>query len=68
LLTGAVRRANRVALAMDARAFGGQSERTYRVRMTVDRADWLFVAASLTLIGGLVLGLWFAGITRFTLG
>jgi energy-coupling factor transport system permease protein len=68
LLAGAVRRASRVAIAMDARAFGSHSKRTYRIRMTVGGADWLFLAASVALIGGLVSGLWLAGFTRFTLG
>jgi energy-coupling factor transport system permease protein len=68
LLAGAVRRAGRVALAMDARAFGASGRRTYRRRMTVERRDWAFLAAAVVLAGGLVLGLWAAGLARFGLG
>lgn len=68
LLAGAVRRAGRVALAMDARAFGASARRTYRRRMTVDARDWVFVAATVMVAGGLILGLWAAGLTRFGVG
>jgi energy-coupling factor transport system permease protein len=68
LLAGAVRRAGRVALAMDARAFGASGRRTYRRRMTVEARDWVFVAATVVLAGGLILGLWAAGVTRFGVG
>lgn len=67
LLAGAVRKAGRVAVAMDARAFGAFSDRTYRERMVVRRADWLFLAAVVVAVGALVVGFWYAGLTRFTI-
>jgi energy-coupling factor transport system permease protein len=68
LLAGAVRRAGRVALAMDARAFGALPGRTYRERMVVTRSDWVFLAAVVTALAVVIAGLWTAGITRFTVG
>jgi energy-coupling factor transport system permease protein len=68
LLTGSVRRAGRVALAMDARAFGAFPRRSYRERMTVDRHDWLFMATVILLVAVVVTALWLAGVTRFTVG
>lgn len=68
LLTGSVRRAGRVALAMDARAFGALPRRSYRQRMTVDWHDWLFIAIVILTVALVVVGLWLAGITRFTVG
>jgi energy-coupling factor transport system permease protein len=68
LLAGAVRRAGRVAVAMDARAFGAFPERTYRERMVAGRADWVFLAAVVVLTSAVVVGLWWAGITEFVIG
>jgi energy-coupling factor transport system permease protein len=68
LLTGAVRRAGRVAIAMDARAFGAQPRRSYRERMVVRRGDWLFLGSVAVLTAALVVGLWLVGVTRFTVG
>jgi energy-coupling factor transport system permease protein len=68
LLAGAVRKAGRVAMAMDARAFGALPGRTYRVRMVIRRSDWLFVAAVVVITAAVVLGSWCAGIARFTVG
>lgn len=67
LLTGAVRRAGRTALAMDARAFGALPQRTYRERMKVTAADWLFVAAAVAITAVIVVALWRVGVARFTL-
>jgi len=67
LLTGAVRRAGRVALAMDARAFGALPGRTYRERIVVRRSDWVFLAAVVAALAVVVAGLWMIGITRFTI-
>jgi energy-coupling factor transport system permease protein len=53
LLAISVRRAERVALAMDSRGFGGRSNRTYFRQTTLTRADLLFAlgaTAVLTLI------------------
>jgi energy-coupling factor transport system permease protein len=68
LLAGAVRKAGRVAMAMDARAFGSFADRTYRERMVVRRDDWLFLAAVIAVVVAVVLGTWGAGIARFTVG
>jgi energy-coupling factor transport system permease protein len=67
LLAGAVRKAGRVALAMDARAFSALPDRTYRERMVVRRSDWLFLATVVAVVAAVVLGFWSAGITRFTI-
>ena len=56
-----------MALAMDARSFAALPTRTYRERVTVNRADWLFLAAVALVVAAVVLALWFAGITRFTI-
>jgi energy-coupling factor transport system permease protein len=56
LLAISVRRAERVALAMDARGFGARSDRTYFRTTTMTRADLIFAAgavAALTVIVGL---------------
>ncbi|MCX8032105.1 MAG: energy-coupling factor transporter transmembrane protein EcfT [Thermoleophilia bacterium] len=68
LLVGAVRRANRVALAMEARAFGAVPERTYRVKMSITRTDVLFVCLSAVVAAGVLLAVWAAGLARFTVG
>lgn len=44
LLAGAIRHAERVALAMDARAFGAYPNRTYRERFCFTPKDYLFIA------------------------
>lgn len=67
LLAGAVRKAGRVAVAMDARAFGALPGRTYRERMVVGRSDWVFLAATVAIVAVVVVGLWYAGIARFTI-
>jgi energy-coupling factor transport system permease protein len=68
LLAGAVRKAGRVAVAMDARAFGALPTRTYRERMVVGRSDWLFVTVVVLMLAAVVLGSWWAGIARFVVG
>lgn len=45
LLAGAIRHAERVALAMDSRAFGAHATRTERHVMPFRRRDWVFSAA-----------------------
>jgi energy-coupling factor transport system permease protein len=66
LLAGAVRRAGRIAIAMDARAFGALPRRTYRERMLVVGADWVFLALAVVVVAGIVTGTWLSGIGRFT--
>ncbi len=67
LLAGAVRKAGRIALAMDARAFGALPERTYRERMVVRRSDWVFLACAVLLVAVVVLACWACGIARFAI-
>ncbi|MGO2684081.1 energy-coupling factor transporter transmembrane component T family protein [Microbacterium sp.] len=45
LLAGAIRHAERVALAMDARAFGAHPTRTERHLVPFRTRDWVFIAA-----------------------
>ncbi len=66
LLTGAVRRAGRIAVAMDARAFGALPRRTYRERMTVDHGDWFFLSVVIVVVAAVVIGVWLSGFGRFT--
>jgi len=68
LLAGSVRKAGRVALAMDARAFGAFPDRTYRERMMVRRADWVFLLAVVAVVAAVVVCFRLLGITRFTVG
>lgn len=68
LLAGSVRKAGRVAVAMDARAFGAFPDRTFRRRMVVRGTDWLFLLAVVGLVAAVILGIWAAGIARFTIG
>ncbi len=68
LLAGSVRKAGRVAVAMDARAFGAFPDRTYRARMTVQRRDWLFLLVVVCVVAGVIVGLRLLGILRFTIG
>lgn len=68
LLTGAIRRGGRIATAMDARAFGALPHRTYRERMVVTAADWVFLAVVIALVASIVVGMWRSGFGRFTIG
>jgi energy-coupling factor transport system permease protein len=56
LLVGAVRRATRLALAMDARGFGGASGRTIARPQRLRLADWGLILASVAL-GAAALGI-----------
>jgi len=67
LLAGAVRKASRVAVAMDARAFGAMPSRSYRRRMTVGRRDAVFLVVVICVIVAVIAGLYVAGIARFAL-
>ena len=66
LLTGAIRRAGRIAVAMDARAFGALPRRSYRERMVVTAADWLFLAAAVVVIAAVMTGIGLSSFGRFT--
>ena len=67
LLTGAIRRGGRIAIAMDARAFGALPHRTYRERMVVTAGDWVFLALVVVLVAAVVTGIWLSGFGRFTI-
>jgi len=54
LLAGAIRKAERVSVAMDSKAFGMTDERTYYRRMRVDRQDWLMLAVMVVAVGALL--------------
>ncbi len=57
LLTTAIRQAERTALAMDARAFGAHSQRTYFRRMRFTGRDWAYVLVYWALGALILLGL-----------
>jgi energy-coupling factor transport system permease protein len=46
LLAGAIRKAERVSIAMDSKAFGALPGRTYYRRLNLTRVDWAMLAAS----------------------
>ena len=62
LLAGAIRKAERVAIAMDSKAFGALPQHTYYRRLKVVAADWVMLASSLVLTVGLLVGLGRAGL------
>lgn len=53
LMAGAIRHAERVALAMDSRAFGAHPTRTERHEVPWRWTDWLFLALFLLACGGI---------------
>ena len=68
LLIGAVRRATRLATAMEARGFGSRPCRTTAREERVRRSDWVLLAGSATL-GMMAVGLSLAlGTWRFLFG
>lgn len=67
LLTGAIRRAGRIAIAMDARAFGALPHRTYRERMVVTSGDWVFLAVVIVLVAVIVACARLSGFGRFAI-
>ena len=54
LLAISVRRAERVALAMDSRGFGARPDRTYFRRTTLTRADALFAAGAALVLAAII--------------
>lgn len=62
LLASAIRRAERVALAMDARAFGAFPTRTYYKRFRFTSRDWLFIAVFWLISLGMIVALRAAGL------
>ncbi len=63
LLASAIRKSERVAIAMDSRAFGSTPNRTYYRELHVRRADWAFLAAVLALLAAIFLALNSLGLT-----
>jgi energy-coupling factor transport system permease protein len=53
-MAGAIRKAERVATAMDSKAFGALPSRTYYRRMRVTGADWTMVAATALVIAAVL--------------
>lgn len=51
LLAGAIRKAERVSIAMDSKAFGALPQRTYYRIQRVTSTDWALLAATLLVIG-----------------
>jgi energy-coupling factor transport system permease protein len=64
LLASAIRRSERLAVAMDSRAFGAFPTRTYRKTMKVMSKDWLFFFGALWLSAVLLGALIASGLTR----
>jgi len=52
LLSNGIRKAERVAIAMESKGFTGDGERTYYHQMIVIRRDWLFLAM---MVGGFII-------------
>ncbi|MGQ9665729.1 MAG: energy-coupling factor transporter transmembrane component T family protein [Anaerolineae bacterium] len=57
LLASAIRKSERVAIAMDSKAFGAQSRRTYYRDVHVRRSDWLFLAGCVLAAAAIVWGM-----------
>jgi energy-coupling factor transport system permease protein len=64
LLASAIRRSERLAIAMDSRAFGAYPARTYRKAMKVTGGDWIFFLGTLGLSAALLAVLVATGLTR----
>lgn len=68
LLVAAIRRATRLAVAMEARGFGSRTCRSVARPHAVVRADWLLIAAAAALAVAAVMVSLAAGTWRFLLG
>jgi energy-coupling factor transport system permease protein len=62
LLASAIRRADRVALAMDSRAFGTEPGRTYFHEQRFGCADLIFVSVAVVVVTGVFWLLWWLGL------
>lgn len=62
LLASSIRRADRVALAMDSRAFGAVARRTYYREQRFGRADLVFAIGCALVVGAVFYGLWRFGL------
>ncbi len=63
LLASAIRKSERVAIAMDSKAFGSTPRRTYYRKLHVRKADWAFLAAVLISLAVIFLSLKSFGLT-----
>lgn len=50
LMANAIRKAERVAIAMESKGFTGSTDRTHYERLTVKRRDWLFLSGFLVVL------------------
>lgn len=64
LLASAIRRSERLAVAMDSRAFGAYPDRTYLKQTPVRASDWAFLAGTLLVSTTLLLALIATGLTH----
>ena len=64
LLASAIRKSERVALAMDSKAFGAASARTYYRALHVRRGDWLFLAGVVIAVVLIIMGLAWLGLLK----
>ena len=64
LLASAIRRSERLAIAMDSRGFGAYPTRTYTRQTKVTARDWLFFVGTLVISGALLALLIVTGFTR----
>jgi energy-coupling factor transport system permease protein len=68
LLASGIRKADRVAVAMDSRAFTGERERSYYRVLRIDRADCLLGVWTCLAVGALLFVSWQLGLLRFWRG
>ncbi len=64
LLANAIRKSERVAIAMDSRAFGSAEKRTYYRELSVRPADWAFLALTILSLATIMAVLSAMGLTR----
>lgn len=62
LLAGAIRKAERISVAMDSKAFGALPHRTYYRRVPVTWRDWLMLAGTVALVAAVLWALNLAGL------
>jgi energy-coupling factor transport system permease protein len=65
LLASAIRRSERVAIALDSKAFGSSAKRTYYRRLRVGFSDWIFLVGVLLLTAALLYALAGSGTLRY---
>lgn len=66
LLCVAARRGERVACAMESRGLGRENDRTFYKKITIDKADWIFLAGSILVYGVIVMALVKLDLYRFS--